>query len=79
MENTLLTSFGSRLRELRQESGATQKAMAAYLGCTASNYQKMEYGEVNVPLTTLAALAQYFHVSSDYLLGLSDARECDPR
>ena len=49
--------------------------MAAYLGCTASNYQKIEYGEINAPITTLVALSQYFHVSVDYLLGLRDERE----
>ena len=74
MESSVLIEFGRRLRELRQERGSTQKSMAAYLGCTVSNYQKIEYGQVNVPATTLIALAQYFHVSTDYLLGLRDDR-----
>lgn len=43
-------------------------------GCTVSNYQKTEYGQVNIPVLTLAALAQYFHVSTDYLLGLREER-----
>lgn len=75
MENEILTVFGRRLHDLRLEHGATQKSMAAYLGCTASNYQKIEYGEINAPITTLVALSQYFHVSVDYLLGLRDERE----
>ena len=33
------------------------------------HYQKIEYGQVNVPATTLCALADYFGVSTDYLLG----------
>ena len=74
MQNNLLAEFGRRLRELRQERGSTQKSMAAYLGCTVSNYQKMEYGQVNVPALTLIALSEYFHVSIDYLLGRSDLR-----
>ena len=69
-----LSTFGSRLRTLRLEEGSTQKAMAELLGCTVSNYQKMEYGQVNVPAATLAALARYFHVSTDYLLGLREER-----
>ena len=48
--------------------------MAAYLGCTVSNYQKMEYGQVNVPALTLIALSEYFHVGIDYLLGRSELR-----
>ncbi len=74
MESSVLIEFGQRLRELRQERGGTQNSMAAYLGCTVSNYQKIEYGQVNVPALTLIALSEYFHVSIDYLLGRSDLR-----
>ena len=74
MESSVLIEFGRRLRELRQERNGTQKSRAVYLGCTVSNYQKMEYGQVNVPALTLIALSEYFHVSIDYLLGRSDLR-----
>ena len=74
MESSVLIEFGRRLRELRQERGGTQKSMAADLGCTVSNYQKIEYGQVNVPALTLIVLSEYFHVSIDYLLGRSDLR-----
>ena len=33
------------------------------------HYQKIEYGQVTVPATTRCALADYFGVSTDYLLG----------
>ncbi len=74
MRSFSLRFFGQRLLALRQEQHLTQKAMAEYLGCTASNYQKMEYGQVNVSASTLAALSARFSVSTDYLLGLSDQR-----
>ena len=74
MESSVLIEFGRRLRELRQERGGTQKSITAYLSCTVSNYQKIEYGQVNVPALTLIALSEYFHVSIDYLLGRSDLR-----
>lgn len=74
MESSVLIEFGQRLRELRQERGGTQNSMAAYLGCTVSKYQKIEYGQVNVSALTLIALSEYFHVSIDYLLGRSDLR-----
>ena len=74
MEQFSLKLFGQRLLALRQEQHLTQKAMAEYLGGTASNYQKMEYGQVNVSAATLAALSARFSVSTDYLLGLSDQR-----
>lgn len=69
-----LEVFSVRLRALRKEKKVKQVEMAALLGCTDRHYQKIEYGQVNVPATTLIALAQYFHVSTDYLLGLRDDR-----
>lgn len=49
--------------------------MGELLGCTASNYQKIEYGEVNLPISSLMTLADYFEVTTDYLLGRSDQRQ----
>lgn len=74
MSTSDLDVFGQRLQALRLEHGGTQKSMAAYLGCTVSNYQKMEYGQVNVSARTLLALADYFHVTTDYLLGRAEER-----
>lgn len=72
MNHESLIIFGRRLRELRQARGETQKTLAAYLDCTVSNYQKIEYGQVNIPISTLIALSKRFQVTADYLLGLSD-------
>ena len=70
-----LEMFSARLRELRQEKRLRQREMAGLLGCTLGHYQKIEYGQVNVPITTLIALAEKFRVTTDYLLGRSDERE----
>ena len=61
--------FGRRLKELRRREHKTQVEMAAFLGCTDRHYQKIEYGQINVSATTLMTLADYFHVTTDYLLG----------
>ena len=68
----ILQTMGSRVQALREEKGLTQKGMAEILGCTTSHYQKIEYGKVNIPTTTLAFFADYFNVSTDYLLGRTD-------
>lgn len=65
---------GRRLKALRKEKGLKQKEMAELLGCTDRNYQKMEYGDINVPGLTLIQLADYFDVSLDYLVGRSEER-----
>ncbi len=71
----ILQTMGTRVQALREEKGLTQKGMAEILGCTTSHYQKIEYGKVNIPTTTLAFFADYFNVSTDYLLGRKDRRK----
>jgi transcriptional regulator with XRE-family HTH domain len=46
--------------------------MAEFLGCTEQHYQRIEYGKINIPALDLIALADYFDVSLDYLVGRSD-------
>lgn len=72
--DTILHGVSSRLKPLRVEKGMKQKEMAQLLGVTERHYQKIEYGKVNIPSTTLMTLADYFGVTTDYLLGRSDER-----
>ena len=69
-----LEIFSDRLKKLRNEKGLKQSEMGDLLGCTERNYQRIEYGQINVPATTLMALADYYDVTTDYLLGRSDER-----
>lgn len=70
----ILNEFGKRLRELRQERDLKQREMADSLKMTLRNYQRMEHGEINIPALTLCTLADYFGVTTEYLLGRSDDR-----
>ena len=65
----ILPSFAERLKPLRKDKKMTQKAMAELLNCTERHYQKIEYGQINVPASTVICLANYFKVTTDYLLG----------
>ena len=69
-----LELFSARLKQLRVEKGVTQKEMAALLEKTERHYQDIEAGKINIPTLTLVLLADYFHVSTDYLLGRSEQR-----
>ena len=64
--------FGERLKELRKSKKLKQTDMAAFLGITSRNYQDYEYGKVDPPTSKTIALADYFDVSLDYLVGRSD-------
>lgn len=70
----VLPSFAERIKPLRQAKKVTQKQMAALLDCTEQHYQKIEYGKINVHATTVIFLADYFGVTTDYLLGRSEER-----
>ncbi|QTX33242.1 helix-turn-helix transcriptional regulator [Aminithiophilus ramosus] len=64
--------FSERLKSLRKARGVTQKALAASLGLSERHYQGIEYGETKPGFDNLIALADYFDVSLDYLVGRSD-------
>lgn len=63
-----------RIRDLREDSDLTQAAVAEYLLCDQSLYSKYERGERSLPLELAVKLAQYYGVSLDYLVGLTDKR-----
>lgn len=67
-----LKEFSVRLRKLRNLKKKKQTDLAKLLDCTDNHYQKIEYGQVNIHIITLMALADYFDVTTDYLLGRSD-------
>ena len=74
MKKQQMPKLSARLKELRKEKGVKQIDMASLLGYTETHYQQIEYGNINIPALTLEALADYFEVSADYLLGRSDDR-----
>ncbi len=61
-----------RIRDLREDSDLTQREIADYLMCDQSLYSKYERGERVLPLEAAIKLAQYYHTSIDYLVGLTD-------
>ena len=69
-----LENFAIRLKDLRVEKGLKQSEMGDFLGCSLRNYHRLEHGEIIVPATTLMILADYFDVTTDYLLGRSEER-----
>lgn len=58
-----------RLRNLREDRDLTQAEIAKYLNISPRTYSDYENGEILVPITALIKLADYYHVSIDYLVG----------
>ena len=68
MEND---TTASRLRNLRDAKRVSQVEVARYLGIERASYSAYELGKSR-PVRYMEKLAQYFNVSTDYLLCLSD-------
>jgi len=64
--------FAERLKELRAERQVTQLMLAQALGMTDRTFRKYEARSIDPTLSVLIALADYFDVSLDYLVGRSD-------
>ena len=69
-----MKKFSERLKALRKAKGVRQKDMANLLNITERHYQVIEYGKIDIPTSKLIALADYFNVSLDYLVGRSNAK-----
>jgi len=70
-----IMEFYERIRSLRNEKGLTQKEAAAELGIGYRAYQCYEYNQRYPDVPGLVAIADFFDVSLDYLMGRSDVRE----
>ncbi len=63
------TIFGKRLKELREERGVSQPALAKELGVSRAIVSFWENGLREPTLSNLVAIADYFDESIDYLAG----------
>ena len=70
-----IMKFSERIRILRKERGITQKETAAGLGIGYRAYQCYELNQRYPDIHGLINIANFFGVSLDYLVGLSDVRE----
>ncbi len=57
-----------RLRELREDRDYKQREIAAVLNCSQQVYSNYELGQRDIPTELLIKLADFYHVSIDYLL-----------
>ena len=63
-----------RLKDLREDSDLKQKEIAEYLHIKQNTYSQYENGQRQLPIDILIKLAQYYNVTTDYILGLTEER-----
>ena len=67
--------FG-RLEDLRIDADLTQQQVADILNCKREVYRRYEKGIRELPLSYAIILAEYYSVTIDYIVGLSDKKSC---
>ena len=67
-----MSILAERMKELRLEKKMTQTEVADALGLSITGYCGYEYGNRDPQTATLVKLAQLYHVSTDYLLGVNE-------
>ena len=65
-------TIGDSFKRFRQERGLTQQQAAEALALQKQAWQRYESGKVIPSATVIINLADFFNVSTDYLLGRSD-------
>ena len=58
-----------RLRDLREDRDLVQKEVAAVLGIDQRVYSNYEIGKREIPTRFLTVLADFYGISTDYILG----------
>ncbi len=71
-------SMFQRIRDLREDRDLTQKQVATVLNCSQQVYSNYELGQRDLPTAVLLALADYYGVSTDYILGRTDNPKTNP-
>lgn len=67
------------IRSLRIDKGLTQRQIAEYLNIKQNTYSQYEIGVLNYPVDVVVKLADYYGVSTDYLLGRTGRKEPYPQ
>ncbi len=64
--------YQARIKAMIEDSDTRQKALAAALNINQSTFSNYVTGRTSTPPEVIAEIAQYFHVTTDYILGLTD-------
>ena len=71
--------YQNRLRDLREDRDLNQSDIAQLLNIHQTTYSDYERGNLNIPISSLHFLADYYHVSTDFLLGRTNVKDPYPK
>ena len=68
IDDVFINDVGKRLKELRSKSNLTQKALAEKVNISEATVARCERGETLLDTTSLVYIAEFFNVTTDYIL-----------
>lgn len=74
-----VSTFGEKLRRLREEKGETQQDIAKMLKVSRTSISKYESDDREPDIETIKALSKHFNVSVDFIFDLRNANSYSPR
>ena len=74
-----MNMYQNRLRDLREDRDLKQKDLAELLKIHQTTYSDYELDRLNIPISVLHTLADFYGVSVDYLLGRTNQKAPYPR
>lgn len=66
--------MNTRIKELREQSGIGQETLASFVGSSQQTISRIENGKCVPPTDLIINIAEYFKVTTDYILCLSDTK-----
>ena len=70
--NNIRTPFAKRIKEMREKNKLSQRELANEMKLSSGFIAMIETGHKSVSMKVLIGFAQFFNVSTDFLLGLKD-------
>lgn len=64
-----------RLKDLREDRDIPQRVLAEYLNIKQNTYSQYESGARQIPIDALIKLIEFYDVSMDYILGLTNVKK----
>lgn len=61
-----------RIRDLREDNDLSQAEVAKIINTTQQQYSKIETGKSDICGEKIIKLAEFYNVSADYILGITD-------
>ena len=67
-----MVDYRKRLRDLREDHDLTQAELGKVLNKSQQGYNHIEAGRAELKIEDLIKLCQFYHLSADYIIGLTD-------